>query len=91
MWVMPLGFFLVHLTHTAVRVARKTYIVNMAEGDERTRYVGAANTLMGVMLLGMGGVSAVISMAGPDVALLFLALVGFVGVWRARRLPEAIG
>lgn len=90
-WVMPLGFFLVHLAHTAVRVARKTYIVNMAEGDERTRYVGAANTLMGVMLLGMGGVSAVISMAGPDVALLFLALVGFVGVWRARRLPEAIG
>ena len=45
-WVFPIGFFLVNLAHTAIRVARKTYIVDMADGDTRSRYVGAANTLM---------------------------------------------
>lgn len=87
-WVFPLGFFLVNLAHTAIRVARKTYIVDMAEGDERTRYVGAANTLMGVILLLVGAVSGTVALLGPSAALLFLAAVGLVGVAAARRLPE---
>lgn len=87
-WVLPLGFFAVNLAHTAVRVARKTYVVDLAEGDQRTRYVSAANTLMGVILLGTGAVSGVIALAGPAAALLFLALVGLIGVAVAGRLKE---
>lgn len=87
-WVMPLGFFAVNLAHTAVRVARKTYVVDMAGGDKRTQYVGAANTMMGIILLILGGISSVIAIAGPEAALIFLALVGFLGVWRAGRLTE---
>lgn len=87
-WVMSAGFFAVNVAHTAIRVARKTYVVDMAEGDERTRYVGAANSIIGVMLLIVGVVSSAIALAGPAAALLFLAAVGAVGVWRARRLPE---
>lgn len=90
-WVFPIGFFAVNLAHTAVRVARKTYIVDMAEGDQRTRYVGAANTLMGVILLLVGAVSGAVAMAGPQAALLFLSAVGLVGVFAARRLPEVSG
>lgn len=85
---MPIAFFLVNLAHTAIRVARKTYVVDMAEGDKRTRYVGAANTLMGVFLLIVGAISAVIALAGPSFALLFLAAMGLVGVWRARSLTD---
>lgn len=87
-WVFPLGFFVVNLAHTAIRVARKTYVVDMATGDERTRYVGAANTMMGVILLLVGGISAVIALAGPSAALLTLAVIGGIGVVMARRLPE---
>lgn len=87
-WVMPLGFFALNLAHTAVRVARKTYVVDMAGGDKRTQYVGAANTMMGIILLIVGGISSVIAIAGPEAALIFLALVGFLGVWRAGRLTE---
>lgn len=87
-WLLPAGFFVVTLAHTSIRVARKTYVVDMAEGDQRTRYVGAANTMMGVMLLVVGGISALIALAGPSPALLFLALVGAVGVWRARQLED---
>ncbi len=87
-WAMPAGFFLVNLAHTAIRVARKTYVVDMAGGDKRTRYVGAANTMMGVILLGVGAVSAGIALLGSSAALAFLAALGLLGAWRAHRLPE---
>lgn len=87
-WLMPLGFFAVNLAHTAIRVARKTYVVDMAEGDQRTRYVSAANSLMGLILLGTGAVSGVIALAGPSAALIFLAAVGLVGTAAASRIRD---
>lgn len=87
-WVFPAGFFLVNLTHTAIRVARKTYIVDMAEGDQRTRYVGAANTLMGVILLVVGALSGIVALAGSSAALIFLAVIGLIGVVASLRLRE---
>lgn len=86
--LFPLGFFLVSLSHAAIRVARSTYLVDMAEDDQRTRYTGAANTLMGVILLCVGALSSVIALKGPAWALVFLSLIGFAGVWAARKLPE---
>lgn len=90
-WLLPAGFFAVNLAHTSIRVARKTYVVDMAEGDQRTRYVSAANSLMGLILLGVGAISGVIAMAGPSAALLFLALVGLVGTVTAGRMKEVSG
>lgn len=87
-FALPLGFFLIQLAHTAVRVARKTYLVDMAEGDERTRYTGAANTLMGMILLIVGVVSGAVASFGASAALLFLAAVGGVGVLGASKLEE---
>lgn len=87
-WVMPLGFFLVNLAHTAVRVSRKTYLVDMADGDKRTMITGASNTVMGVVLLVVGAISSAISVLGPQAALLFLAAVGYAGVVGARSLKE---
>jgi len=87
-WVFPVGFFLVNLAHTAVRVSRKTYLVDMAEGDRRTVITGASNTVMGVVLLVVGGISSVVSIFGPQVTLLFLAAVGFAGVFGASSLKE---
>ena len=60
----------------------------MAGGDKRTQYVGAANTMMGVVLLIVGGISAVIALAGPAPALLFLAAIGLLGARRARGLDN---
>ena len=36
----------------------------------------------------VGGISAVIALAGPSAAILFLACIGLIGAWRARALPE---
>src|SRR5690625_4098955 len=38
-YLLPIGFFAINLVHTGIRVARKTYVVDMAEGDQRTLYV----------------------------------------------------
>lgn len=87
-FALPVGFFLIQLAHTAVRVARKTYLVDMAEGDQRTRYTGAANTLMGIILLIVGVSSGVIAAFGASAALLFLAVIGLLGVLGASKLEE---
>ncbi|WIM68489.1 MFS transporter [Corynebacterium breve] len=87
-WVMPAGFFLVTLAHTGVRVARKTYLVDMAEGDLRTRYTGAANTLMGVILLLVGALSGLVAQLGSQAALIFLAVIGVAGVIQSSRLRD---
>lgn len=89
--VFPLAFFLITLAHTAIRVARKTYVMDMAEGDARTRYVADANTIMGVMLLIIGALSGAISLLGNETALLFLAVIGLVGALSARKLEEVSG
>lgn len=87
-WIMPIGFFVVNLAHTAVRVSRKTYLVDMADGDRRTMITGAANTVMGVVLLVVGAISSVISVFGPQTTLVFLAIVGFIGVASAANLKD---
>lgn len=87
-WVMPLGFFAVNLAHTTVRVSRKTYLVDMADGDRRTLITGASNTVMGIMLLVVGAVNSVIAVLGTQAVLLFLAVLGVCGVFGARNLKE---
>lgn len=84
----PAVYLLLALTHTGVRVARKTYVVDMAQGDRRTEYVAVANTAMGVLLLVAGAVSSALALLGAEAALVFLALLGAAGVVTARTLPE---
>ena len=71
-----------------MRVSRKTYLVDMADGDKRTMITGASNTVMGVVLLVVGAVSSAIAVLGPQAALIFLAVVGYAGVFGARNLKE---
>lgn len=90
-WLYPAAFFLLALNHIGVRVARKTYVVDMATGDQRTEYVAVSNTAMGVLLLVTGGISSALAQLGTGVALLFLAVLGAAGVVAARFLPEVSG
>src|SRR5699024_3043868 len=76
----PATYLLLALVHTAVRVARKTYVVDIAEGDRRTEYVAVSNTAMGFLLLVAGAVSGGLATLGPEVALVFLAVLGLAGV-----------
>lgn len=82
------AYFLLTLLHTGVRVGRKTYIVDMAEGDRRTTYVAVSNSAMGVILLLVGAISSLLATVSVELALLFLAAMGLAGVFAARSLPD---
>lgn len=81
-------YFLLALTHTGIRVGRKTYVVDVAEGDLRTTYVAVSNSAMGLILLVVGGVSSLLAVFGVVWALVFLAALGLVGVVAGGGLPE---
>jgi len=88
-WLAPAAYLLLALVHVGARLARKTYVVDIAEGDQRTQYVAVANTLMGFLLLAVGAVTAALSLLGNEAALLLLAALGVVGGLVGRGLPEA--
>jgi hypothetical protein len=88
LWLCVGSYFLLTLIHTGVRVGRKTYVVDMASGDQRTEYVAVSNTAMGVLLLVAGVISSGLAQLGTGVALAFLALLGVAGVILGQSLPE---
>ncbi len=81
-------YFALTLVHTGVRVGRKTYVVDMAEGDQRTVYVAVSNSALGVILLVVGGISSLLAVVGVVWALVFLTVLGLVGVVAGARLPD---
>lgn len=89
-WLAAATYLLLALVHVGTRLARKTYVVDIAEGDQRTQYVAVANTLMGVLLLAVGAVTAGLAMIGAQFALLLLAVLGVAGAVVGRGLPEVV-
>ncbi|WP_200769005.1 MFS transporter [Vibrio nigripulchritudo] len=59
--VYLLLYFLLAITHQGVRLGRKTYLVDMADGNQRTDYVSVSNTVIGVLLLVYGAISALVA------------------------------
>jgi hypothetical protein len=86
--VYPVTYLLLALVHHGSRIGRKTYVVDLAEGDQRTEYVAVSNSAMGALLLVIGGFTSAIALLGAEAALLALALLGATGVVVSRTLPE---
>lgn len=84
----PLIFFLLGIAHSGVRLGRKTYIVDMAEGNKRTDYVSVSNTAIGLLLLVMGTLTSLISLLSVPVAILVFAVCAGLGSLLAKKLPE---
>lgn len=87
-WFYIAAFFLLSVAHAGVRLGRKTYLVDMAGGNKRTDYVSVSNSLIGILLLVAGGISALASMVSPGFVILVLGVMGAAGVYSAVRLPE---
>jgi len=87
-WLYPLFFFLLSVSHSGVRMGRKTYIVDLAGGNKRTDYVSVSNTVIGFVLLGAGSIGALSSMISLSGVIIVLAAMGITGAWLSSRLPE---
>ncbi len=90
-WLSPAAYLLLALVHVAARLARKTYVVDIAAGDQRIQYVAVGNTLMALLLLAVGAVTAALALLGGEAALALLAVLGVAAAAVARELPEARG
>ena len=60
----------------------------MAEGNRRTDYVAVGNTVMGVLLLAVGLVSAGVAQLSQAAVFGFFAVSSAAGCLLARSLPE---
>ena len=58
LWLSGALFFVLAVAHTGVRTGRKTYSLDVKEGQERTELVAFSNTAIGVILLVFGAVYA---------------------------------
>lgn len=87
-WVLPAAYLLLSVAHAGIRIGRKTYLVDMAGGTKRTDYVSVSNTVIGVLLLVTGGVSALASLVSIESVLILLGLMGAAGTVSAVRLEE---
>ncbi len=87
-WLYPVFFFLLSVSHSGVRMGRKTYIVDLAGGNKRTDYVAVSNTVIGFVLLAAGSVGALSSVISLSGVIIVLAAMGILGAWMSSRLPE---
>ena len=87
-WIIPVAYLVLSIAHAGVRIGRKTYLIDMAGGTKRTDYVSVSNTVIGVLLLVTGGVSALASLLSVEAVLILLGLMGAAGTVSALRLKD---
>ena len=87
-WLIPVAYFILSVAHAGVRVGRKTYLVDMAGGNKRTDYVSVSNTVIGMLLLVIGGISAAASIVSLEAAIILLGMMGAAGAISAISLRE---
>ncbi|MDX1517480.1 MAG: MFS transporter [Woeseiaceae bacterium] len=87
-WFLPLAYFVLSVAHNGVRVGRKTYVVNLASGNQRTDYVAISNTVIGVLLLLVGSVGVLAPLIGNGGVIGLLALMGLAGAALGTTLPN---
>jgi hypothetical protein len=89
--LFPLIFFGLGIVHSGVRLGRKTYLVDMAEGNQRTDYVAVSNTVIGILLLAAGAITGALSLLSIPLALIVFAACALAGAVLGSRLPDVSG
>ena len=87
----PLAFFGLGVAHAGVRLGRKTYLVDMAEGNRRTTYVAVSNTVIGALLLFTGLLGAVAATVSVPGTIALLGLAGLTGAAMSLRWEAVSG
>lgn len=87
-WAIPVVLFLLMVAYHGVRMARSTYLVDMARPDDRATYTAVSNTLVGLFLLLAGAVSAGLAAMSVPLALWAFLVMSLAGAWIAAGLDE---
>lgn len=81
-------FFALSVTLQGIRIARKTYVVDLAGGNKRTEYVSVSNTAIGFLLLLSGVITSVIALYSQIAVMIFFAACGLIACLVGRKLPS---
>jgi MFS family permease len=79
--------YLAAVAHQGVRIGRKTYLVDLANAENRASYVAISNTVIGVFVLAGGGLGWIAQRFGYETVLaclLGMALLGTLASWRLK-------
>ncbi len=82
-------FFLVTLAHGGVRLGRKVYLVDMANSDNRAKYVAVSNTVIGVVMLLAGSIGVLADLYSVETVIFLLsdlALLSSIYIARLRNV-----
>jgi MFS family permease len=90
-WFYPIAFFGLGIAHAGVRLGRKTYLVDMAEGNKRTDYVAVSNSVIGALLLVSGLLGALAATVSVEGTIFLLGLAGLAGSALSLRWKEVSG
>lgn len=82
------GFFVLSVLHQGVRIGRSTYVVNLGEGNQRTYFVSVSNTIIGVVLVIIGGLTAVLAQFSMLAVFSMLALLAWLSFILSRTMAE---
>ena len=83
--------FTAAVAHQGARVGRKTYLVDMASGENRAQYTAVSNTAIGVLLFAGTGLGLVDAAFGTTAVLALLIALGALASYRALTLPSVSG
>lgn len=87
-WLGAALIFIAAVAHHGARVGRKTYLVDMANQENRAQYTAVSNTVMGVLLLAGGLLGVIDQWFGTYTVLMLLVALSGIAAWRALSLPD---
>ncbi len=86
--LIPAALFGVMIAHHGVRQGRATHLVDMADADDRASYTALSNTVVGLVLMGAGAVSAALAAISLPLVIGLFAAMCFAAAVAARGLDE---
>ncbi len=89
--IAALLLFVACVAHQGARIARKTYLVDMASSENRAQYTAVSNTVIGVFLLAGAGLGIVDAWFGTAGVLWLLVVVALLAIVRSLSLPAVAG
>ncbi len=88
-WPYAFAYGFVVIGETGIGIGRKTYIVNMGDGESRALYIALSNTITGILVLILGSILAALSSwTSLDVVLITLAFGCIIGACSAQKLEN---
>ncbi|HKK23436.1 MAG TPA: MFS transporter, partial [Pseudohaliea sp.] len=80
--------FLCAVAHQGARVGRKTYLVDLASGDNRAAYTAVSNTVLGIVLFAGVGLGVLDTLLGTRAVLAALLLLAVAAAARSATLAR---